>query len=227
MPVSYHRLFALLGGEFMSDSYKTLFCENHDEYIVKHSRFIGYAAPVKTEQEALDFIARISKKHWDAKHNVYAYVIKDSGVKRYSDDGEPQGTAGMPVLNVIEQQGITDCVVVVTRYFGGILLGTGGLVRAYSSAASAAVADAGIITYEEVIVLKMKCNYNDHARVQNEFAKFGIEVEDTEFTSDVTLTMTAPEATVENFKVRMRDLTAGRSIPTEIGRKLAPPRKLF
>ena len=133
----------------------------------------------------------------------------------------------MPVLDVICKNGLDGAAVVVTRYFGGILLGTGGLVRAYSSAASAAVTDAGIITYEEVVVLKMKCNYNDHARVQNEFARYGIEIEDTEFTSDVTLTMTSPTATVENFKVRMRDLTAGRSIPTEIGRKLAPPRKVL
>ena len=107
----------------MSDSYKTLAREACDEYIVKHSRFIGYAKPVKTEKEAIDYINEISKKHWDAKHNVYAYSIRENGVKRYSDDGEPQGTAGMPVLNVILQEEVTDCVVVVTRYFGGILLG--------------------------------------------------------------------------------------------------------
>ncbi|MBR4034728.1 MAG: YigZ family protein, partial [Clostridia bacterium] len=141
--------------------------------------------------------------------------------------GEPQGSAGMPVLDVLCKNGLDGAAVVVTRYFGGILLGTGGLVRAYSSAASAAVADAGIITLEEVVILKMKCSYNDHARVQNEFARYGIEIEDSEFTSDVTLTMTAPTATVENFKVRMRDLTGGRSIPEEIGRKLAPPRKVL
>jgi uncharacterized YigZ family protein len=182
---------------------------------------------VNSEEEATAFVTSIKKKHADARHNVFAYVLRGGAMKRYSDEGEPQGSAGMPVLDVLCKNGLDGAAVVVTRYFGGILLGTGGLVRAYSSAASAAVADAGIITYEEVIVLKMKCNYNDHARVQNEFAKFGIEVEDTEFTSDVTLTMTAPEATVENFKVRMRDLTAGRSIPAEIGRKLAPPRKLF
>ncbi|MBR6578250.1 MAG: YigZ family protein [Clostridia bacterium] len=209
------------------NTYTTLAKEGTATLVERRSEFIGYAKPVNTEEEAAAFVMSIKKKHADARHNVFAYVLLGGALKRYSDDGEPQGSAGMPVLDVICKNGLDGAAVVVTRYFGGILLGTGGLVRAYSSAASAAVADAGIITYEEVVVLKMKCSYNDHARVQNEFARYGIEIEDTEFTSDVTLTMTSPTVTVENFKVRMRDLTAGRSIPTEIGRKLAPPRKVL
>ena len=209
------------------NTYTTLAKEGTATLVERRSEFIGYAKPVNTEEEAAAFVMSIKKKHADARHNVFAYVLRGGALKRYSDDGEPQGSAGMPVLDVLCKNGLDGAAVVVTRYFGGILLGTGGLVRAYSSAASAAVADAGIITYEEVVVLKMKCSYNDHARVQNEFARYGIEIEDTEFTSEVTLTMTSPTATVENFKVRMRDLTAGRSIPTEIGCKLAPPRKLF
>ena len=209
------------------NTYTTLLKEGTATLVEKRSEFIGYAKPVDSEEEAVAFVASIKKKHADARHNVFAYVLRGGAMKRYSDDGEPQGSAGMPVLDVICKNGLDGAAVVVTRYFGGILLGTGGLVRAYSSAASAAVADAGIITYEEVIVLQMKCSYNDHARVQNEFARYGIEIEDTEFAADVKLTMTAPTATVEDFKVRMRDLTAGRSIPVEIGRKLAPPRKLF
>ena len=209
------------------NTYTTLLKEGTATLVEKRSEFIGYAKPVDSEEEAAAFVASIKKKHADARHNVFAYVLRGGAMKRYSDDGEPQGSAGMPVLDVLCKNGLDGAAVVVTRYFGGILLGTGGLVRAYSSAASAAVADAGIITLEEVVILKMKCSYNDHARVQNEFARYGIEIEDSEFTSDVTLTMTAPTATVENFKVRMRDLTGGRSIPEEIGRKLAPPRKVL
>ena len=209
------------------NTYTTLAKEGTATLVEKRSEFIGYAKPVNTEDEAAAFVMSIKKKHADARHNVFAYVLRGGALKRYSYDGEPQGSAGMPVLDVLCKNGLDGAAVVVTRYFGGILLGTGGLVRAYSSAASAAVTDAGIITLEEVVILKMKCSYNDHARVQNEFARYGIEIEDSEFTSDVTLTMTAPTATVENFKVRMRDLTGGRSIPEEIGRKLAPPRKVL
>ena len=209
------------------NTYTTLEKEGSATLVERRSEFIGYAAPVSNEDEAAAFVMRIKKKHADARHNVYAYVLRGGALKRYSDDGEPQGSAGMPVLDVLCKNGLDGAAVVVTRYFGGILLGTGGLVRAYSSAASAAVEAAGIITLEEVVVLKMRCSYNDHARVSNEFARYGIEIEDTEFASDVTLTMTAPTATVENFKIRMRDLTAGRSMPEEIGRKLAPPRKVL
>ena len=209
------------------NTYTTLAKEGTATLVERRSEFIGYAKPVNTEDEAAAFVMSIKKKHADARHNVFAYVLRGGALKRYSDDGEPQGSAGMPVLDVLCKNGLDGAAVVVTRYFGGILLGTGGLVRAYSSAASAAVADAGIITLEEVVILKMKCSYNDHARVQNEFARYGIEIEDSEFTSDVTLSMTAPTATVENFKVRMRDLTGGRSVPEEIGRKLAPQRKVL
>ena len=209
------------------NTYTTLEKEGSATLVERRSEFIGYAAPVSNEDEAAAFVMRIKKKHADARHNVFAYVLRGGALKRYSDDGEPQGSAGMPVLDVLCKNGLDGAAVVVTRYFGGILLGTGGLVRAYSSAASAAVEAAGIITLEEVVVLKMKCSYNDHARVSNEFSRYGIDIEETEFSSDVTITMTAPTATVENFKIRMRDLTAGRSTPTEIGRKLAPPRKIL
>ena len=113
------------------------------ELIEKRSRFIGYVKPVKTQEEAVAFINEIKSKHWDATHNVYAYVIRGEGISRYSDDNEPQGTAGIPVLDAIRKRDITDCVVVVTRYFGGTLLGAGGLVRAYSASAKAGIDAAG------------------------------------------------------------------------------------
>ena len=209
------------------NTYTTLAREGSASLVEKRSEFIGYAKPVSTEEEAIAFVTGIKKKHADARHNVFAYVLRGGALKRYSDDGEPQGSAGMPVLDVICKSGLDGAVVVVTRYFGGILLGTGGLVRAYSSAASAAIADAEIITYEEVIVFKIRLSYTDHARVQNEFPRFGIEPETSEYGADVILTMTSPTDSFENFKVKMKDLTGGRSIPEEIGRKLAPPRKLL
>lgn len=194
----------------MSDSYKTLGSEGQDEYIVKHSRFIGYAAPVKTEQEALDFIGRISKKHWDAKHNVYAYVIKDAGIKRYSDDGEPQGTAGMPVLNVIEQQALTDCVVVVTRYFGGILLGGGGLVRAYSHSAKIGIDAAGVITLSKWLVLKIECDYSLYGKMETFIRDFGGVIENSDFGENVSLEFRIEKGTEADFDKKLQDITNGK-----------------
>ena len=119
-------------------SYKTIKIENSDEFVEKKSRFIGYAKPVVTEDEAIEFIKKIRAKHPDATHNVYAYKVRENNIQRYSDDGEPAGTAGIPTLDVIQKEGITDICVVVTRYFGGILLGTGGLVKAYSQSTAMA-----------------------------------------------------------------------------------------
>lgn len=123
----------------MENKYLTIKEYATDEIVEKRSRFIGYVKPVSTEQEALEFINGIKQKHYDAKHNVFAYVLRESGICRYSDDGEPQGTAGQPILKILQGEGLVDCVVVVTRYFGGILLGTGGLVRAYTDATLAAL----------------------------------------------------------------------------------------
>ena len=130
------------------NTYKTVRGFAFDELVEKRSRFIGYCKPVKTQDEAIAFINEIKSKHWDARHNVYAYVIRDEGISRYSDDNEPQGTAGIPVLDSIRKRGITDCVVVVTRYFGGVLLGAGGLVRAYSAAAKLGIDAAGEMEME-------------------------------------------------------------------------------
>lgn len=192
------------------DSYKTLSCQAQDEYIVKHSRFIGYAKPVKTEKEAQEFIAEISKKHWDAKHNVYAYSIRDGGIKRYSDDGEPQGTAGMPVLNVILQEDITDCVVVVTRYFGGILLGGGGLVRAYTHSAKIGIDAAGIVTLSKWNVCKISCDYTFYGKLETFIRDFGGVTENTDFGENVTLEFRIEKGTEDAFNKKLKDLTNGK-----------------
>ncbi|MBQ1659249.1 MAG: YigZ family protein, partial [Clostridia bacterium] len=139
--------------------YKTVRNSGSDEFTEQRSRFIGYVCPVKTEAEALAFINEKKKLHWDARHNVYAYVLRESGIQRYSDDGEPHGTAGVPVLDIIVKSGITDVVVVVTRYFGGILLGTGGLVRAYTKGASIALKAGNIITMQSCNICSLSCDY--------------------------------------------------------------------
>ena len=193
-----------------NDSYKTLSCQAQDEYIVKHSRFIGYAKPVKTEKEAQEFIGEISKKHWDAKHNVYAYSIREGGIKRYSDDGEPQGTAGMPVLNVILQEDITDCVVVVTRYFGGILLGGGGLVRAYTHSAKIGIDAAGIITLSKWTVCKISCDYTFYGKLETFIRDFGGVIENTDFGENVTLEFRIEKGTEDAFDKKLKDLTNGK-----------------
>lgn len=193
-----------------NDSYKTLSCQAQDEYIVKHSRFIGYAKPVKTEKEAQEFIAEISKKHWDAKHNVYAYSVREGGIKRYSDDGEPQGTAGMPVLNVILQEDITDCVVVVTRYFGGILLGGGGLVRAYTHSAKIGIDAAGIVTLSKWTVCRISCDYTFYGKLETFIRDFGGVTENTDFGENVILEFRIEKGTEDAFDKKLKDLTNGK-----------------
>ncbi len=192
------------------DSYITLGQYAVEEYIVKKSRFIGYAKPVKTEQDAICFIEEIKKKHWDATHNVYAYSIREGSIKRFSDDGEPQGTAGMPVLNVITQEGITDCVIVVTRYFGGILLGGGGLVRAYSHSAKLAVDGAGVVTLVPWLVLNISCDYNLYGKIETLVRDVGGVIGDTAFTDSVNLTFRIEKETVDAFDKKLKDLTNGK-----------------
>ena len=192
------------------DSYITLGQYAAEEYIVKKSKFIGYAKPIKCEQDALAFIEEIRKKHWDATHNVYAYSLREGSIKRFSDDGEPQGTAGMPVLNVITQEGITDCVVVVTRYFGGILLGGGGLVRAYSHSAKLTVDAAGIITLVPWLVLNISCDYNLYGKIESLVRELGGVMDDTQFTDCVNITFRIEKETLNAFDKKLKDITNGK-----------------
>ncbi len=190
--------------------YRTIKTENNDEFIVKKSRFIGYVKPVKTQQEALDFISSIKSKHWDATHNVYAYVLREGGVRRFSDDGEPQGTAGIPCLDVLLKEDVTDCCVVVTRYFGGIMLGAGGLVRAYSHGAKIALDSGGIITMSLCKIVKATADYNFYGRLVPLICECGGIVEDTEFTDNVTVTFRIPEGLLDSFRAKLIDVSNGR-----------------
>ncbi len=191
-------------------SYKTVKYEAEEEYIVKKSKFIGYIMPVKSSEDALEFIQKISKKHWDATHNVYAYIIRDENVKRFSDDGEPQGTAGMPVLDVLEKNGLTDCVVVVTRYFGGIMLGAGGLVRAYSHSASIAVNAGAVITMALCAKVKVACDYNFYGKLSSVIAEENGKIISTAFEDNVTVEFILENDKFESFNSKLIDSSNGR-----------------
>lgn len=169
----------------MAKDYITVLEYASDEFVEKRSRFIGYCKPVKTEQEAIDFINEKRSEHWNATHNVYAYSLREGNIKRYSDDGEPSGTAGMPVLDVIVKNEIFDVVVVVTRYFGGVLLGTGGLVRAYSRGSKIALEAAKPVIMQNCIVCETRCAYNQYGKVSSLIMGLGADVDDTVFESDV------------------------------------------
>ena len=183
----------------------------------KKSRFIGYIKPVTTQDEAVTFINEIKSKHWDATHNVYAYVLRDGQTRRYSDDGEPQGTAGIPVLDVLLKENLTDCVVVATRYFGGTLLGTGGLVRAYSHTAKIAVDAGGIITMKLCKVLKVCCDYNFYGRLNSLIPECGGAIDNADFADTVTVTFKMPTDDVDNFEKKLVDLSFGKFKSEEIG----------
>ena len=190
--------------------YTTLAREASAEFTEKKSLFIGYATPVRTEQDALDFIAKIRKKHSDATHNVYAYQLNGGGIARYSDDGEPQGTAGVPVLDIIKKSGADDVCVVVTRYFGGILLGAGGLVRAYAAGAKAAIDAAGIVTFENYTEFRLASGYSEYQKLEYELPRYHVKVDSTDFGGDVTLKLAIRAVDYESFAARVSELFAGR-----------------
>lgn len=197
--------------------YRTILNEASDEFIERKSRFIGYIKPIKTQEEAVSFINEIKSKHWDATHNVYAYVLREGQIRRYSDDGEPQGTAGIPVLDVLLKENVTDCVVVATRYFGGTLLGAGGLVRAYSHTAKIAVDAGQVITMKLCKVLKVTCDYNFYGRLNSFIPEMGGVIDDTEFADNVTVIFKLPVGDVASFDAKLVDMSFGKFHTEEIG----------
>lgn len=197
--------------------YRTVLNNASDEFIEKRSRFIGYIKPVTTQEEAVAFINEIKAKHWDATHNVYAYVLREGQTRRYSDDGEPQGTAGIPVLDVLLKEDLTDCVVVATRYFGGTLLGTGGLVRAYSHTAKIAVDAGGIITMKLCEILRVCCDYNFYGRLNSLIPECGGIIDVSDFSDTVTVTFKMPVDSIENFEKKLVDLSFGKFKSEKIG----------
>lgn len=194
-------------------TYKTLHEYGMDEIIIEKSTFIGYAKPIKTEEEAIEFINEIKKKHKDATHNVWAYTVgKTMNIQRYSDDGEPQGTAGIPTLEVIKKEDLRDVVVVVTRYFGGVKLGAGGLVRAYTKGAKVGIDAAKVIEkvmYKEV---RIKIDYNQLGKVQNEIMNMNYFVKDTVYEDNVEIIVYSRLDEVEKLVDKITDITSATAI---------------
>ena len=193
------------------ESYVTVHHYASFEYEDRKSIFIGEALPVSTEEDALRFIDSIKKKYPDARHHVYAYVLRDNSIMRFSDDGEPQGTAGMPVLDVIRKNGLTDIVLVVTRYFGGTLLGTGGLVKAYTSASVGAVQNAEIITYDIYVTLNFEVTYSDYQKLSPIFSEVGFRIGDTRYTDKVVVTGSVRKSYCDTFVDKLIQSTSGRA----------------
>ena len=193
------------------NGYKTVEEESVAEFTEKKSRFIGYACPVKTEDEALAFVNKIKKKHADARHNVYAYVVRENNVQRFSDDGEPQGTAGIPVLDTIRKQELTDIALVVTRYFGGILLGGGGLVRAYGHAASIAIDAAKPIYMSYSAIYRVKVSYTLWGKVEYEMRKMELSPYVMVYDSDVYFSVSVLLENVEKFEKNLTEATGGQA----------------
>ncbi len=189
------------------------------EFTEKRSTFIGQVWPVDSEEQARARIEETKRKYHDARHNCWCYLVKDGPV-RYSDDGEPQGTAGQPMLAVFQKEGITDVCCVVTRYFGGVLLGAGGLVRAYTQAAKDALDAAGAARVRRWVVLAVDCPYSFLERVKNECSALGGVVEGVEYAAAVTVRALLPEERAEAFSNRMTELSAGAFSAVELGEAL-------
>lgn len=187
------------------------------EFTEKRSRFIGHVWPVESEEEARACIEQMKKKYHDARHNCWCYRLKQGGVERYSDDGEPQGTAGQPMLGVFQKEGVTDVVCVVTRYFGGILLGAGGLVRAYTQSAKDALDAAGISVVRRWVEVTAACSYSLFERMKLEVDAVGGVLGEVEYAADVTVHALLPENAVEAFSTRVVELTAGAAEAEVVG----------
>ena len=200
------------------DEYLVPTAFGEDEFYEKKSHFIGRAWPVETEEEALEKIQAMKKQHYDATHNCWAYIIRDGAV-RFSDDGEPGGTAGMPMLQVLQREGLYNIVCVVTRYFGGILLGAGGLVRAYTKGAKIAVDAAGKSMKRVWTVVYLPCPYTFYERVKLLIAEFGCIIRETEFGAEVELELLFPEANVPAFFEKLTDMTSGTVEGMETGKE--------
>ena len=194
------------------------------EYIEKRSRFIGRVWHIGSESDALAHVKEMREKHWDATHNVYAYSVKEGGIARFSDDGEPSGTSGMPVLNVFRSGGVDDFCCVVTRYFGGILLGAGGLVRAYSKSASMALDAAGRAELRVHSAVSVICSYPQFTRLKSELDRFGAALTSTEYGADVDFTVSLPAQEAERFILRVTELSAGTAIAGITGESTVPVR---
>lgn len=203
----------------MELSYRTVAQTGTGEFTERRSRFIGAVCPVSSEPEALEFVNNRRKEFWNAKHNVYAYILRCGQIRRYSDDGEPQGTAGIPVLDVLQKEGLTDCAVAVTRYFGGILLGTGGLVRAYSHGAKLAVEAGGIVEMRLCDRAAIACEYPLYGRIAALIPEAGGMIETTRYTDRVEVDFVLPRGQLPRLQAQLTELSSGSLTIHMIGEK--------
>lgn len=193
--------------------YRTIHMAAEAEFVEKRSRFIGYIRPICAPEEAQELLAALRKQHWDARHHVSAFICREGDIRRCSDDGEPQGTAGMPTLDVLQKAGVCDVAVVVVRYFGGILLGGGGLVRAYGHTASLALAAAGITEMHEGVFAAIECSYAQYGWLQPSIAAAGGQITATDFTDSVTIRFSLPRAAWGALTADITERSAGSLAP--------------
>lgn len=196
----------------LKDSYRTVSRESQTLMIEKKSKFISNVCPVDNEEDAIAYLNKIRSKYPDATHNVYAYVIDENNIFRYSDDGEPSGTAGMPVLDTIRKAGLVDVIVVVTRYFGGTLLGTGGLVHAYGASAKQGLLESGIVTRSLCDIVDVRVDYTLVGKMQYKIASDGYILEDTVYENEVTFKICSPIENTERLINEITDLTNGKAV---------------
>ena len=205
----------------MVESYYTVAALGTDEYIEKHSRFIATVVPIESQDEAVKTIDAIRSKYWDAKHNVYAYTLLDDNIKRYSDDGEPSGTAGVPVLNILEKEELQNVLIVVTRYFGGILLGTGGLVRAYSHTAKLGVEKAKKVKRCLCDIITLELNYTLLGKIQNYLEQKNVKINSINYEDNVKIDVCLTVTFKDKFIKDIIELTDGQISYKENGQAYA------
>lgn len=203
----------------MLKSYEQIKNAAQCETIIEKSKFICKIEFAADETAARRVIDETRKSHPFATHNCYAYIVNNGEISRFSDDGEPQGTAGQPMLAVFDRENVQNVVCIVTRYFGGILLGTGGLLRAYSSAAKQAIADAGTVNMIPLVLMTFSCGYSDHRKITLELQRFGAAVEKTEFGAEVELTVSVHTENADPLAARVTEMTAGRVVAVRSGMK--------
>lgn len=204
------------------DDYLVPFEDAGSEFTEKRSRFISRIWRIKSEEEARTRIEDTKKRHYDARHNCWCYSLRESGIVRWSDDGEPQGTAGQPMLNVFQREGVADVCCVVTRYFGGVLLGAGGLTRAYAKGAKDALDAAGLSRVSLWTLWDVPCPYSLLERIKLELASCGAVVESADYGADVTLLAAFPQSGAESFAPRLTELSSGALSMTKRGEELRP-----
>lgn len=193
------------------DQYLSILDESTVEITEKKSKFIGHIKPVTSESQANEYLRNIREKHWDARHNVYAYALKTNFKSKASDDGEPHGTAGIPILDVIKKNSLLDVMIIVTRYFGGILLGTGGLTRAYSQCASLAIQNAKTVNYKLCSCFELFCNYDQLDKIKNIICTSHAKIDGTVFLENVKVNFHVPSQDADLLKKKLLEVTCGHS----------------